>query len=170
MTLSFVDFQFFKDFKNLFFRFLFFFKKLFKSLKTGISSKKVITKKNSKVQHQNQPQLVQFIWYDVIRIHIFSWLSISTSKFWWYTFVYFFQKFFHKKLFGWQQFLFQLFDRDSCTYTYLLADVDTKEAVLIDPVIDLAERDAELVKDLGLNLLYASKYIHISNNKSLFAY
>ena len=51
-----------------------------------------------------------------------------------------------------------MFDRDSCTYTYLLADADTKEAVLIDPVIDLAERDAELIKDLGLNLLYASKF------------
>ena len=55
--------------------------------------------------------------------------------------------------------MLQLFDRDSCTYTYLLADADTREAVLIDPVIDLAERDAELIKDLGLNLLYASKYL-----------
>ena len=62
-------------------------------------------------------------------------------------------------------FLFQLFDRDSCTYTYLLADVDTKEAVLIDPVIDLAERDAELVKDLGLDLLYASEYKFCFKNK-----
>jgi len=53
-------------------------------------------------------------------------------------------------------FLFrQLFDRDSCTYTYLLADTDSKEAIVIDPVIDLAERDAEIIKDLGLNLLYA---------------
>merc|ERR1711988_234051 len=53
-------------------------------------------------------------------------------------------------------FLFrQLFDRDSCTYTYLLADSDTKEAILIDPVIDLAERDAAICKDLGLKLLFA---------------
>jgi len=53
-------------------------------------------------------------------------------------------------------FLFrQLFDRDSCTYTYLLADTDTKEAILIDPVIDLAERDAAICKDLGLKLLFA---------------
>ena len=36
--------------------------------------------------------------------------------------------------------------------------METKEAVLIDPVIDLAERDAEVVKDLGLNLIYASKF------------
>lgn len=49
----------------------------------------------------------------------------------------------------------QMFDRDSCTYTYLLADVNSKEAILIDPVIDLAERDAEVLKDLGYKLLYA---------------
>ena len=36
----------------------------------------------------------------------------------------------------------QLFDRESCTYTYLLADTASKEAVLIDPVIELSERDA----------------------------
>ena len=53
----------------------------------------------------------------------------------------------------------QMFDRDSCTYTYLLADVNSKEAILIDPVIDLAERDAEVLKDLGYKLLYASKFL-----------
>ncbi|XP_043206538.1 persulfide dioxygenase ETHE1 homolog, mitochondrial-like isoform X3 [Amphibalanus amphitrite] len=54
-----------------------------------------------------------------------------------------------------QQFFFrQLFDRESCTYTYLLADPCSKEAVLIDPVIELSDRDATLVKDLGLKLVY----------------
>jgi len=48
----------------------------------------------------------------------------------------------------------QWFDRESCTYTYLLGDPDTKEAVIIDPVIQLAERDAQQVLDLGLNLKY----------------
>jgi len=48
----------------------------------------------------------------------------------------------------------QLFDRESCTYTYLLADSATREAVLIDPVIELAERDAGLVRELGLNLKF----------------
>jgi sulfur dioxygenase len=52
---------------------------------------------------------------------------------------------------------FQLFDRDSCTYTYLLADTSTMEAVLIDPVIDLANRDKQVLQDLGLKLKYASK-------------
>uniref|UniRef100_A0A670YT98 Persulfide dioxygenase ETHE1, mitochondrial n=1 Tax=Pseudonaja textilis TaxID=8673 RepID=A0A670YT98_PSETE len=44
---------------------------------------------------------------------------------------------------------------ESYTYTYLLADVKTKEAVLIDPVLETAKRDSTLVKQLGLNLLYA---------------
>jgi len=53
----------------------------------------------------------------------------------------------------------QLFDRESCTYTYLLADQN--EAVLIDPVIELAERDAGLVKQLGLNLKYVlNTHVH----------
>jgi len=49
----------------------------------------------------------------------------------------------------------QLMDRVSCTYSYLLADTETKEAVLIDPVIEHAERDAKLLKELGLNLKYS---------------
>ncbi|XP_042214437.1 persulfide dioxygenase ETHE1, mitochondrial-like [Homarus americanus] len=55
----------------------------------------------------------------------------------------------------------QLFDRESCTYTYLLADANTKDAVLIDPVIELAERDAKTVKELGLNLKYVmNTHVH----------
>ena len=47
-----------------------------------------------------------------------------------------------------------LFEKDSSTYTYLLADAESKEALLIDPVVETAERDALLVKDLGLKLVY----------------
>lgn len=55
----------------------------------------------------------------------------------------------------------QLFDRESCTYTYLLADDVSKEAVLIDPVIELAERDAQLVRELGLDLKYVmNTHVH----------
>jgi len=55
----------------------------------------------------------------------------------------------------------QLFDRESCTYTYLLADNTSREAVLIDPVIELVDRDAQLVKDLGLQLKYvANTHVH----------
>jgi glyoxylase-like metal-dependent hydrolase (beta-lactamase superfamily II)/rhodanese-related sulfurtransferase len=48
----------------------------------------------------------------------------------------------------------QLFDYETWTYTYLLADEETGEAVLIDPVIDQVERDIKLIDELGLNLVY----------------
>jgi sulfur dioxygenase len=48
----------------------------------------------------------------------------------------------------------QLFDPQSSTYTYLLADGGTREAVLIDPVFEHARRDAALIEELGLRLLY----------------
>ncbi len=46
----------------------------------------------------------------------------------------------------------QLFDQQSSTYTYLLAD--EREAVLIDPVFEQARRDAALVEELGLKLAW----------------
>ncbi|XP_074539585.1 persulfide dioxygenase ETHE1, mitochondrial [Halichoeres trimaculatus] len=49
----------------------------------------------------------------------------------------------------------QLFEHESSTYTYLLADKDTKEAVLIDPVLETLDRDLKLVHELGLNLKVA---------------
>ena len=48
----------------------------------------------------------------------------------------------------------QLFDRESCTYTYLLADEKTLEAVIIDPVIELNDRDLSLIKELNLKVKY----------------
>ena len=48
----------------------------------------------------------------------------------------------------------QLFDRDSCTYTYLLADRTTGDAVLIDPVRELVDRDTQILRELGLTLRY----------------
>ena len=47
----------------------------------------------------------------------------------------------------------QLFDPQSSTYTYLLGDGRAKEAVLIDPVFELAPRDAALLLELGLKLV-----------------
>ena len=47
----------------------------------------------------------------------------------------------------------QLFDPQSSTYTYLLAD--SREAVLIDPVFEQARRDAALIQELGLKLKYS---------------
>lgn len=51
----------------------------------------------------------------------------------------------------------QMFEPTSCTYTYLLGDRETREAVLIDPVLETAPRDVQLVKELGLRLLYAGQ-------------
>ena len=47
----------------------------------------------------------------------------------------------------------QLFDSESSTYTYLLADEKTNEAILIDPVRELAERDLTIIDELGLKLV-----------------
>ena len=49
----------------------------------------------------------------------------------------------------------QLFDSQSSTYTYLLADGDSGEAVLIDPVFEAVRRDTALLRELGLRLLYS---------------
>lgn len=48
----------------------------------------------------------------------------------------------------------QLFEPDSCTYSYLLGCPETRLAVIIDPVIDTAERDVQVLKALGLTLAY----------------
>ena len=49
----------------------------------------------------------------------------------------------------------QLYDPETSTYTYLLADEVTREAVIIDPVLEKVERDITLVQELGLELRYA---------------
>ena len=55
----------------------------------------------------------------------------------------------------------QLYDSESSTYTYLLADLELKEAILIDPVLEQVERDLKLLKELGLNLRYCLEtHIH----------
>ena len=48
----------------------------------------------------------------------------------------------------------QLCDPQSSTYTYLLGDEASREAVLIDPVFEQARRDAALVGELQLKLRY----------------
>lgn len=47
----------------------------------------------------------------------------------------------------------QVFDPQSSTYSYLLGDGATGEAILIDPVFEQAARDAALLKELGLQLM-----------------
>ncbi|MBW2415804.1 MAG: MBL fold metallo-hydrolase [Deltaproteobacteria bacterium] len=48
----------------------------------------------------------------------------------------------------------QLFDPETSTYTYLLADEATREAVLIDTVLEQFDRDGTLLAELGLTLRY----------------
>jgi sulfur dioxygenase len=48
----------------------------------------------------------------------------------------------------------QLFDPQSSTYTYLLGDSDARAAVLIDPVFEQMRRDAALLAELDLRLLW----------------
>ena len=48
----------------------------------------------------------------------------------------------------------QLFDKDTSTYTYLLADPETREALLIDPVREQTERDLGVLRELGLTLKF----------------
>ena len=46
----------------------------------------------------------------------------------------------------------QLFHRESSTYTYLIGDKISGEALLIDPVVECADRDATVARELGLHI------------------
>lgn len=55
----------------------------------------------------------------------------------------------------------QLFEAESSTYTYIIADKKTKEAAIIDPVIETVDRDLKLIDELGLKLIYVlDTHIH----------
>jgi len=55
----------------------------------------------------------------------------------------------------------QLFEPQSSAYTYLVACEDTREAVLIDPVLETVERDLALFRQLKLTLKYTLEtHIH----------
>lgn len=55
----------------------------------------------------------------------------------------------------------QLFEKESSTYSYLLADAVSKDAILIDPVLETVERDAKLIQELGLSLKYVlNTHVH----------
>jgi sulfur dioxygenase len=48
----------------------------------------------------------------------------------------------------------QLLDPASCTYTYVLADEATHEALIIDPVDDQLARDLAVLREMGLKLMW----------------
>jgi sulfur dioxygenase len=55
----------------------------------------------------------------------------------------------------------QLFEPLSSTYTYLLGCEETRQAVLVDPVVNAMERDLGIIHDLGLELAFAlDTHIH----------
>jgi glyoxylase-like metal-dependent hydrolase (beta-lactamase superfamily II) len=55
----------------------------------------------------------------------------------------------------------QLFDAATSTYTYLIADPQTKEALLVDSVLEQVGRDRRLLTELGLKLNYCLEtHIH----------
>ena len=68
-------------------------------------------------------------------------------------FVEFIKKSIEKKKPGAEDVIFrQLFEKESSTYTYLLGCAETRECLLIDPVLETVERDLRVIDDLGLTL------------------
>jgi glyoxylase-like metal-dependent hydrolase (beta-lactamase superfamily II) len=53
----------------------------------------------------------------------------------------------------------QHFDPVSSTYSYLLVDPASLEAVLIDPVLEQHARDAALIRELGARLLFTEPIV-----------
>tara|TARA_R110001583_G_scaffold195551_1_gene376018 strand:- start:31929 stop:33026 length:1098 start_codon:yes stop_codon:yes gene_type:complete len=49
----------------------------------------------------------------------------------------------------------QLLDNESCTYTYIIADLTSKEALIIDPVKTQIETYKTMIKEHGLTLKYS---------------
>ena len=60
-------------------------------------------------------------------------------------------------------------DYKSYTYTYLLGDPVSRQAIIIDPVVDMVDRDVALVQDLGLELKFAGTGIVTHCELSTFA-
>ena len=55
----------------------------------------------------------------------------------------------------------QLFEKESSTYTYLLACRKTQKAVIIDPVLETVDRDVRLIKELDLTVVYGlNTHVH----------
>ena len=55
----------------------------------------------------------------------------------------------------------QLGEPESCTFTYLLACSETRQAVLVDPVLETVDRDLAMLQDLELGLAYTLEtHIH----------
>jgi sulfur dioxygenase len=49
---------------------------------------------------------------------------------------------------------YQLFEAESSTYTYILADEKSREGLIIDPVLETVSRDLQLLEELNIRLIY----------------
>ena len=64
----------------------------------------------------------------------------------------------------------QLFDESTWTYTYLIADESTGEAVLIDPVLEKVPLYRKLLRELSLQIIYAiDTHVHADHITALGA-
>lgn len=64
----------------------------------------------------------------------------------------------------------QMFDRESSTYTYLIAGRRGGEALLVDPVLENTERYVKLLDELGIRLVLAvDTHIHADHVTALGA-
>ncbi|MDX1385013.1 MAG: MBL fold metallo-hydrolase [Thermoanaerobaculia bacterium] len=64
----------------------------------------------------------------------------------------------------------QLFDPESCTYTYLIASRVGGEAMIIDPVLDRVDRYVQLIDELDLELVRAiDTHVHADHISGLGA-
>lgn len=62
----------------------------------------------------------------------------------------------------------QLFDQDTSTYTYLLADEASRKALIIDPVFEQVDRDGTLIDELELELVWAlDTHVHADHVTAL---
>lgn len=54
-----------------------------------------------------------------------------------------------------------MFEIESFTYSYILGDEATKNALIIDPVLETVERDTQLLKELGYDLKFVlNTHVH----------
>ncbi len=49
---------------------------------------------------------------------------------------------------------YQMIESETSTFTYILGDESTKEAIIIDSVLETVERDLKLLSEMGLTLKY----------------
>ena len=59
----------------------------------------------------------------------------------------------------------QLFDAQSSEYTYVVADINQKKAVIFDPLLRKLDRDLNILRELGVGLAYCFEtHLHEKHN------